>query len=486
MSVLGIDVGTSTCKGVVLTADGKIINKNQYNYFSKPTIEKNTAYISAQVFKDGVFNLIRELALAVKDVDPIEALALSTHGETLILADGDGNALSPAILSMDRRCDKEAQILERELGKDGFYSICGTPIHTQYPVPKIMWFKKNDPLTFGKSQRYCTVQDYLHGQLGVEFAVDYSLASRFGGFDVKNRSWSDAVLSVANIAKDKFSTRVQSGTVIGTIPFDKAKELNLNAGVKVVAGGHDQPCAALAMGAESGKMTVSAGSYECATIVTDNPLNDKNGFKYGLNSYCHVIPDKYLTLAFFSSGLIVNWFVDKLCPFISGGEKSIYSILEDLAPNNPTGICFTPHLYGSMNPKWDDGAKAVISGITGETGIGHLYRALLEGASCELNLNLQVLEQLSSKIEKVVLCGGGTRSNLWMQIRADILNKPLFRIEGSIDASCIGAAILAGLGNKTFTDYKQAVDKIQYTFTEFLPINVKEYEQQKLNYSKIH
>ena len=99
MSVLGIDVGTSTCKGVVLTADGKIINKNQYNYSSKPTIEKNTAYISAQVFKDGVFNLIRELALAVKDVDPIEALALSTHGETLILADGDGNALSPAILS---------------------------------------------------------------------------------------------------------------------------------------------------------------------------------------------------------------------------------------------------------------------------------------------------------------------------------------------------------------------------------------------------
>ena len=92
---------------------------------------------------------------------------------------------------------------------------------------------------------------------------------------------------------------MQSGTVIGTIPFDKAKELNLNAGVKVVAGGHDQPCAALAMGAESGKMTVSAGSYECATIVTDNPINDKNEFKYGLNSYCHVIPDKYLTLAFF-------------------------------------------------------------------------------------------------------------------------------------------------------------------------------------------
>jgi xylulokinase len=240
------------------------------------------------------------------------------------------------------------------------------------------------------------------------------------------------------------------------------------------------------MGAEIGKMTVSAGSYECASIVTDKPLNDKNGFVYGLNSYCHVIPDKYLTLAFFASGLIVNWFVDKLCPFAVGENKNIYSVLESLAPTSPTGICFTPHLYGSMNPKWDDGAKAVISGITGEAGIGHLYRALLEGAACELNLNLNVLEQLSSKIESVVLCGGGTRSNLWMQIRADILNKPLSRIEGSIDASCIGAAILAGVGSGTFDDYKQAVDKIKYTFTEFTPKNTALYEKQKENYNKIH
>ena len=485
MSVLGIDVGTSTCKGVVLSADGKIIKKNSHNYSSKPTIENNKAYIKAEVFRDGVFNIISELALCVKDVDPIESLAISTHGETLILTDANGNALSPAILSMDRRCDEQTRILKSELGREGFYSICGTPIHTQYPVPKIMWLKKNDKETFNKAKRYCTVQDYLHGQLGVEFAVDTSLASRFGGFDVNKRVWSDEILSVADIDKNKFSIPVQAGTIIGIIPSKIAKLLNLNDGVKVVAGGHDQPCAALAMGAVSGKMTVSAGSYECATIVTDNPLNDKNGFKYGLNSYCHVIPNKYLTLAFFSSGLMVNWFIEKFCAFARLEEKSVYEVLESLAPKNPTGICFTPHVYGSMNPKWDDNAKAVISGVTGETGIGHLYRALLEGTACELNLNLQVLEELSTNINKVILCGGGTRSDLWMQIRADILNKPLLRIEGNIDVSCIGAAILAGIGNQTFENYKQAVDKIRYDYTEFLPKNAKGYEQQKLNYSKI-
>ncbi len=485
MSVLGIDVGTSTCKGMVLDGEGRIIAVKQCNYSVKPTIENNTACISAQVFKDGVFNIIRELAIGVGNVDPIKAIAFSTHGETLILTDDSGTEISPAVLSMDRRCNIETEFLEKEIGKEGFYSICGTPIHTQYPVPKLMWFKKNQRDTFDRAKRYCTVQDYLHAQLGVEYAVDYSLASRFGGFDIKKRVWSNSILDVAGIKADKFSTPVQSGTVIGTIPFGIAKVLNLDDDVKVVAGGHDQPCAALAMGAEIGKMTVSAGSYECASIVTENPLNDANGFQYGLNSYCHVIEDKYITIAFFASGLIVNWFIEKFCAHMNVKGNNIYSILEQIAPKSCTGICFTPHLYGSMNPKWDDSAKAVISGITGETGIGHLYRAIMEGTSCELDLNLKVLEQLSCKLEKVVMCGGGTMSDMWMQIRADVLNRSLTRIDGNIDASCLGAAVLAGVGIDMFADYKQAIEKIKYSYTEFLPVNTESYFTQKEKYAKI-
>ena len=484
MSVLGIDVGTSTCKGIVIDAEGKVLAKKQCVYLEKPKLENNKAYISAQVFVDSAFSIIRELALSVKKEDAIEAIAFSTHGETLILVDKSGNAVSPAILSMDRRCLLETQLLEKEIGKEAFYSICGTPIHTQYPVPKLMWFKNNDELTFAKAEKYCTVQDYLHGKLGVGYFVDYSLASRFGGFDVKKRSWSGEILSVSSIKSSKFSTPVPSGTVIGIIPSAIAKSLCLEDNVLVVAGGHDQPCAGLVMGAEKGKMTVSAGSYECASIVTDKPLNDLNGLKYGLNSYCHVINDKYITLAFFASGLIINWFVEKLCPFLESGDKKIYSILEDMAPKTNTGICFTPHLYGSMNPRWDDTAKATITGLTGEMNLGHLYKAVMEGTACELNLNLSVLEDLSDKIEKVILCGGGTKSDTWMQVRADILNKPLYRIEGDIDASCIGATILAGIGIKTFVDYKQAIDKIKYRLTEFLPINASMYSEQKERYSK--
>ena len=193
MSVLGIDVGTSTCKGLVLSADGRILAQKQQSYAAKPTVTQETAELAAEVFRDGVCSLIRELAGEMKDRDPIRAIALSTHGETLIPVDADGNALRPALLSMDRRCAAEAQELAERIGAERFYEICGTPIHTQYPIPKIMWLKKHEPETVKKTARYCTAQDYLHGALGVGGFVDCSLASRFGGFDIRKHDWSDEI-----------------------------------------------------------------------------------------------------------------------------------------------------------------------------------------------------------------------------------------------------------------------------------------------------
>ena len=484
MSVLGIDVGTSTCKGLVISADGKTLAKRQRAYNTKPTIEKDVAEISALVFRDGVFSIIKECAEEVRDKDAIEAIALSTHGETLILVDKNNEAITPAILSMDRRGIKATEILEKEIGKEGFYEICGTPIHSQYPIPKIMWFKENDKGLVDRTFKFCTMQDYIHAQLGVDYCVDYSLASRFGGFDIKERRWSKKIFSLAGVEENMFSRAVPSGTVIGEIPPSIASKLGLSNGVKVVAGGHDQPCAALGMGIADDKVTVSAGSYECASIMTDKPLNDEKGFKYGLNSYCHVVEDKYVTLAFFTSGLMVSWFVDKFCPFKSdlASGNNVFSYLEGIAPKSPTGICFTPHIYGSMNPKWDDKARAKISGLTGECGLGHLYRAVLEGTSCELDLNMKVLEELSGGEKQAVFCGGGAKSDLWMQIRSDITDKKIKRIDGELDVSCIGAAIIAGVGNGTFIDHRQAVDLIKYSYSEFTPQNADGYKIQKQNY----
>lgn len=477
MSVIGIDVGTTTCKGVLLSNNGEILGQIQQNYRQKPSVFDDKAEIDAEVFKDGVFAIIKKLAQLAKNADAIEALALSTHGETLIPVDANGRALRPALLSMDRRCFAQKERIGKELGANKFYEICGTPLHTQYPMPKIIWLKENEPQTVEKTATYCTTQDYLHLALGVGRFVDYSLASRFGGFDIRDKKWSSDILKIVGVNANSFSKPAVAGSVIGIIPKVIAKELGLRENVAVVLGGHDQPCSALGMGAAEDTMTVSAGSYECISMMTNQPLNGNEGYRYGLNSYCHVIGGKYITLAFFASGLMVGWFIDKFC---AGGQTP--KEMEKLVPDGNTGICFTPHAYGSMNPCWNDQAKAKIVGLSAETNLGGLYKALLEGACCELDLNVQVLEKLSHKAQDLHFCGGGTKSDIWMQLRADILNRTIYRLDNGVDCSCMGAAILAGVGCGMFADIKDALQKIRYTKTAFQPRNAETYFKQKQNY----
>jgi xylulokinase len=476
MSVLGIDVGTTTCKGVLLSQDGKILAQTFQNYAEKPTIVEDRAEIPAQVFKEGVFSIIKKLSLSAGD-DPVEAVALSTHGETLIPVDGDGNPLYPAILSMDRRAIPQAKRMAEQIGEENFYRICGTPIHSQYPTAKIAWLKENEKEIADKTVTYCTTQDYLHVALGVGKFVDYSLASRFGGFDIRKKKWSEEVLRAIGETEEKFSTPEVAGKKIGIIPKTIASQLHLGENVAVVLGGHDQPCSALGMGAREDTATVSAGSYECLSVMTDEPLNGKDGYRYGLNSYCHVVDGKYVTLAFFASGLMVSWFVNTL---LSG--KQTIEELEKLAPSTPTGICFTPHVYGATNPRWDDKATAKIVGVTAGAGIGHLYKALLEGASCELDLNVRVLEKLAGEREFLTFCGGSAKSDLWMQLRADMTGREVHRLNDDVDCSCMGASILAGIGCGIFKNADDALAKICYQKTAFAPKNATAYIEQKEKY----
>ncbi|MBQ8505888.1 MAG: hypothetical protein IJ466_00405 [Clostridia bacterium] len=490
MSVLGIDVGTSTCKGIVLNAGGEIIAQGQVDYAQQVNLSGSIAELPAEVFRDSVFALVEKLAGETAGCDPVCAIAFSTHGETLIPVDEKNEAVRPAMLSMDRRCAPQAAVLEERIGASRFYEITGTPIHSQYPMPKIMWMLENEAELVKRVKRYCSTQDYLHGCLGVPGYVDYSLASRFGGLDVKEHAWSKEILECVGIDESQLSRPVCAGTSIGAIPAEIAERLHLGKNVHVVAGGHDQPCASFGMGARAGAVTVSAGSYECAAIMTDAPLNDGRGMRYGLNSYCHVVPGKYVTLAFFASGLMVQWFIDRFCRLekqqAEEAGKKVFSILEDMAPDGPTGICITPHIHGAMNPEWNERATARITGLTATDGIGEMYRAVLEGASCELDLNIRVLEKLSGKIERLVMSGGGAKSDFWMRLRADITGKAVYRVTGGTDASCMGAALLAGLGGRMFASYEEALEKVQKQLDCFMPGDAAAYAGQKADYLKLH
>lgn len=490
MSVLGIDIGTSGCKGVVLAADGHVLAQTEQNYAHKVRTEGVRVEITADVFADGMASIIRQLAETVKRKDPIRAIALSTHGETLIPVGADDRAIRPAILSMDRRSRDEVLQMRDAVGTLRFYEITGTPLHSQYPAPKIMWLRRHEPEESKRTVRYCSVQDYLNGLLGAPGCADYSLASRFGMLDVKRRSWSETILNAVELDASMLPKPVCAGTVLGEIPTKLAQALNLEKNVAIVAGGHDQPCASLALGARQRRITVSAGSYECAAITTDRPLNDSEGMRYGLNSYCHVLKDQYITLAFFASGLTVQWVIDRFCRYER--EKAlqqgadVHELLESMSMDRPSGVCMSPYIYGSMNPEWNERATATISGLTADADVGTLYRAALEGTACELDLNLRVLEKLAGGADEIVMGGGGTRSSKWMQIRADVAARSICRIRGSVDASCLGAAVLAGIGIGQFAGPDDAFGALQGCAERFNPNDAAAYAVQKREYLKFH
>lgn len=491
MSLMGFDIGTSTCKGIVVAGDGTILAQHRIDYSGYIAIQASNAEIPAHIFWDSVVTVIRILAEKVDKTDPVEALSMSTHGETLISVDYNGNALGNAILSMDRRSVNEAKELEEKIGKERIYEITGTMIHSQFPIPKIMWIQRNMSELAKKVKRYYSISDYILHQMGIEGLIDYSLASRFCGFDIRTKDWSEEILNAACIDKRMLSKPVCAGTVAGELGGEIAKKLNLRNGVKVIVGGHDQACASIGMGITSqGELSVSAGSYECTALITDNPLNNEKAMLYGLNSYCHVLPGKYITLAFFVSGMMVKWYIDTFCQQEKEKAKkngtNVYEYFDKQLDNDPTGICITPHIFGALNPEWCETATTKMSGITANATKADFYQAVLEGTCCELDLNIRVLEKLTNKIEMLCMSGGGTKCDKWMQMRSDITVKPIKVICDDVEASCLGAVILAGIGSKVFKDASIANEIIKLNYRKFFPINCETFSKQKSEYVMLH
>lgn len=486
MSVLGLDVGTSTCKGVVLSADGSILAQEQYAYADAVRLDGPRAELPPSCFEDSVKTIVAALAARCKD-DPIRAIAVSSHGETLIPIGADGKPLADAMLSMDRRCQENSDGLTSLLGQETIYSITGSKMHPQFPVPKVMYLQQRQPELARRAVHYDTANDYVYRILGCPGTMDYSIASRFGGFDVRRHQWSKTIFEAADFSPELFSKAVCAGTVIGEMPRSLAASLGLTEPVLLVAGGHDQPCAALAIGGGDQTLPVSAGSYECAVLSTAQPLNTPDGFRYGLNSYCHVLPDRYATLAFFVSGMMVKWYLDTFCTeLMQRTGPEIYAHMERNWKAGPTGICFTPHIFGAMNPEWSEHAAAKISGLTANATKADLYKAVLEGTCCELDLNVRVLEKLTGPIGRLAMSGGGTRSEAWMQLRADITGKPVAAMQSGAEASCLGAAMLAGLGAGIFKDPDDARSRLHPQICQYEPQQPEQYAAQKAAYLALH
>jgi xylulokinase len=462
VSLLAIDMGSSSCKAIAFSEEGTALAHASYSY-SPSSPHPSWAEMEPEKFWQAFRTVTRTVSAEVTK-DPVEALAISSHGETFIPVDSQQRAVAPAILNVDNRAVTEANWLADKLGRQRFFEINGVAAHPMYPLPKILWLRRHQPDVFRSAVRFLALPSFLLTRLGLPAYIDYSLASRFLAFDIRKQTWSEEILSACELRVEQFPHAVPAGTVAGTLPAKIALDLGLKPGTPVVVGGHDQPCGALGCGVLGpGRIAASLGTYECLVAASENPADIEQALPANLNSYCHVVPERYVTLAYFPAGIMIDWFFRLIYSAEELGTPASVSehcaALETNTHAGPTGLCITPHLLGTCSPDFDPCATGVIAGIRPSTSRSDLYKGILEGIACEFGLATQLLYPVAGASTEIYAHGGGARSRLGMKLRASLAGHPIHLMQRT-EAVCLGTAVLAGVAIGKYQSLADAVAQV--------------------------
>ena len=346
------------------------------------------------------------------------------------------------------------------------------PLGSIYTANKILWMRKERPDVFRRARGFYCYEDLLFRRMGLPPTIDFSLAARTMLLDVDRGRWSPELLRIAHLEEDRLARPVPSGTVVGELRGKAAREWGLPDGVVAVTGGHDQPCGALGAGVVDDRVgTYATGTVECITPAFKKRVTDPRLLESNIACYPHVVPGLFVALTFnFTGGSLLRWWRDG---FADGQKaqakregKDVYDIIVAECPKEPSSLYVLPHFTATGTPHFDTESKGVIAGLRLSTSRGELVRALLEGVTYEMALNVDVLRQCGAPIDSFRATGGRAKSPFWMQLKADLLGKPVHAMRVS-EAVCLGAAILAGTATGVYGSAREAakdISKIERTY----------------------
>lgn len=496
MYLLGLDVGTTGCKAVLFNEDGRLIAQSYSEYplyHPKPSWSEEEP---REVWRGIVETIRGVIAKSKVKVDEIKALSVSAQGEAFTPLDRELNPLYRCITTWDDRAVKQHDKLLKLIDRAELFEITGHPSSPVYTLFKLMWFKENKPEIYEKTWKFLLWEDYVNMLLCGVPAIDYSLASRTMLFDIRRLSWSREILELSGLDVDKLPEPQPSGKVVGEVSQKASEETGLAKGTLVVTGGHDQACGTLGVGAiDPGATYVATGTVESIVAPLYKPLLRREIIPMGYATYCHVASDRYLILgANPTAGLLLRWFRDKFGEkYLEEASKrgvSVYDLMMEDASKVPVGsrgLLIAPYFMGAGTPNWDTYARGLIIGLTVAHGKPELIRAIVEGVTYELRLNIETLEKLGVKIEEIRAVGGGARSQFWLQLKADITGKRVV-LPDITEASSAGAAILAGLGAGLYRDIGDAISRFYREFRVYQPnLNIKKiYDRFYRTYVKLY
>lgn len=463
--IAGLDVGTTGCKVTVFTPEGKCLGREYRTYATRrggSVHELDAEALAAAV--------LETFDAAAAKFGKIGAMGVTSFGEAFVLTDGGGRPLRPILLCTDSRGADEARAFAAAFGAEKAARISGVMPSESYSLPKLMWIKAHEPEVFARAKYAMLIEDYVIYLLTGERAIDHSLATRTGAFDIHTFDWSAEILDAAGIPAALFSRPVATGASVGTT----------RGGTLVVAAGHDQvACAAGAGVFEPGAAAEGAGTVECVTPVFREIPSSPS---FARDAYC-VVPyfGNFVTYAFsHTGGELLRWCAENLL-------GRTHAELQKGPCDGPTGLLVLPHLAGAATPHMDSGAKGAVVGLTLGTGARDVYLACMEAVAYEMRLNRERMAASGVRYERLVATGGGARSRLWRQIKADVLGAPLVALEID-DAGTVGSTMMAGVASGLWRDLREAAAAMvkEGETTEPSPERHERYSEVYARYARLY
>ncbi len=458
--ILGIDIGTSSCKTIVINTDGKVVDSARYEYsISCPQYgwaEQNPEDWY-QAFQQGLTEIFAKHPGIAKN---LSAIGVTGQMIGLTLLDKEGQVIRPAIIWMDQRCLPQVDYLKTHF-EDSITRIALNPINMAYTLPKMLWVKENEPDVWKKVYKFQMPKDYVRLRLTNEWVIDYHDVSGTLLFDVTNLCWADEIIDAVGFDREKLPDLLPSWKIAGFVTKAVADDLGIREGIPVVAGAGDLATEIFAAGIiSSDQLLTRLGTAGSSSTSTESPLPDP---KKIAPCYAHCIEGRWIAeIADHTFGLCENWFRDT---FFSAEKKEakeqgtdFYQMMDKMAEDIPIGaegLIFHPFNHGG--PYWNPHLRGAFYGINLRHKKEHFFRAMLEGSIFCLKDSILLLEERIGKtVPDYILVGGGSRSALWTQMICDIVQKDAHILK-TADAS-LGAAMLAGLGTQIFSSPEEAIE----------------------------
>ena len=473
MSLLGVDIGTSAIKVVAYEAETGAELSSARTEHASANPGPGLMELDPELVWTGFVDAVRFVnAAEAVQRDPVTAFALSVSCDEVIPVDDTTRPLGPCIMAPDARgADVVPEIGSRISGAE-LYRRSGLGSRPMYPLARILWYRKHQPDVARAASRYLGWGEFFLTRLGLPAVTDETTAGRWLAYDVVAHDWMYDLVDALQLPAALFPDVASPGDVIGTLPPDASARLGFRAPPVVVAGAFDQICAAVGAGLHApGEVVVGSGTWENTTIVADGPLGPV-GLETGATWGPYVSPGRYAVLVMNpGGGSILRWFRNR----ISGAGVQDTETLDqtvDLfargADERPSQLLYLPQLRGYQTGGGGSHPTGALVGLTVATSRDDVVRALLEGITFELRLNLEGVGPEVTIRPPLRNTGGGARSTSWVQLKADVLGMALSTVEAS-EPGCLGAAILAGVGAGMFSEVATAQAQVCRIATQVDP-----------------